>query len=450
MVVRTTPEALGTLTTRDAEVTFEFDERISEQVTGGALETAIAISPRSGELRVDRGSRTLRVRVEGGFRPGLVYRITLNPVVSDLFGNRMSDPFELVFSTGAEPVPTTVAGEVWNRITGQPVGGATVYAIGADSLVHQATTDEDGIFALRYLPAGRFTVTAFEDLNRDTEIDSAEVQGTGPIVVETGDTLLLDLPILQPDTTPAVVTGATALDSTTVSVRFDDFLDPSVAASSLQVSLGREGGPAPNVARVLHAGAYQDFVDEVMDSLARIDSVAAAEAAPPGADSAAVRDTLAPDTLAPADSIPVGDTLAPPDSIPVSDTLAPPDTVRVGAVAGRPVAGPQRRGPPRLPPLEGSRAGTTADGRRVLPGRRIVLLLSSPLQPDVEYEVRVAEAVNIAGLGGGGGVTPLVLPPPDTVRVDTVRVDTVTADTARADTAAVLDTGSAPVETHRR
>jgi hypothetical protein len=401
VVVRTSPEALGTLSRLDAAIVFEFDERISEQVSGG-LQNVVTISPRSGELRVDHGRRTLTVNVAGGFRPGLVYRVTLNPVVSDLFGNRMSDPFELVFSTGGEPEATTVAGEVWNRISGQPVPNATVYAIGPDSLVHQATTDADGIFAFRYLPAGPYEITAFEDLNRDTEVDSTEVQGTGPIEIARGDTLIFDLPILSPDTAPATVQAATALDSVTVAVRFDDFLDPALSASSIQVSLGREDGAAPDVARILHEVAYQEYVDEVMDSLARLDSIAAAEAAAAG------------DTA-------VADTLVPPDSVLPVDTLAPPDSARVGA------ARPARpRGPPRLPPLQGSRAGTTADGRRVLPGRRIVLLLSPPLEPGVEYELRLAEVTNIAGLPGGGGTAPLVWEPePDGAAADTLPRDTL-------------------------
>lgn len=412
VIVRTSPEALGTLAPLDAEITFEFDERISEQMAGG-LENAVVISPRSGELRVNHGRRTLTVDVEGGFRPGLVYRITLNPVVSDLFGNRMSDPFELVFSTGGEPEPTTIAGEVWNRVSGQPVANATVYAVGSDSLVYQATTGEDGIFAFRYLPAGAYELTAFDDLNRDAEVDSTEVQGTGPVQIARGDTLIFDLPILSPDTAAATVEEATALDSVTVAVRFDDFLDPSVPASSIQASLGRPDGAAPAIGRIFHAGGYQEHVDGVVDSLARIDSIANAEAA--AARDTAVADTLAPDTSAP-------DTLAPTDTVPPSDSLAPADTVRAGA--RRPAPPP---GPARLPPLQGSRAGTTADGRRVLPGRRIVLLLSTPLERGVEYEVRVAEVVNIAGLAGGGGAAPLVWEPES----DSVVVDTLPRDTLR-------------------
>ena len=77
----------------------------------------------------------------GGFRPGVVYRVTLQPVVRDMFGNTLRDPFELVFDTGAEPEETAVAGEVWDRITGRGVPDASVQAVGPDSLVHVSTSE---------------------------------------------------------------------------------------------------------------------------------------------------------------------------------------------------------------------------------------------------------------------------------------------------------------------
>ena len=125
VVIQTVPEPLGDLEDLNASVTFRFDERISERVAGGTLASAFVVSPRSGDVRVSKGARSLEVHTEGGFRPGLVYRVTLQAVVSDLFGNQMADPFELVFSTGGgEPVPTTLAGEIWDRISGRAVADA--------------------------------------------------------------------------------------------------------------------------------------------------------------------------------------------------------------------------------------------------------------------------------------------------------------------------------------
>ena len=62
-----------------------------------------------------------------------------------------------------------------------------------------------------------------------------------------------------------------------------------------------------------------------------------------------------------------------------------------------------RRPPPSLPQLQGSAAGPTADGARVLPGRRLILRLSVPLPYEKEFALTVSGVTNIFGLPGGGG-----------------------------------------------
>jgi len=278
VVVRTVPEAFDTVSDL-REVRFDFDERISERVAGGSLNEAVTVSPRGGDVRVSHSRRSLSVRVEGGFEEGLVYRVTLRPAVSDLFGNQLADPFELVFSTGGALVPTTLAGEVWDRITGSNTSDALVLASeGPDSPVHQSVTDREGIFALRYLPSGRVTVTAFEDVNRNGAIDSTEIQGATTAELVSGDTLIIDLPILAPDTAAAVALSADAIDSVTVVVEFDDYLEPSSELDGIDVALRREGAVAPAVVRRFHEADYRAFVEAVADSLARLDSIDRARA----------------------------------------------------------------------------------------------------------------------------------------------------------------------------
>ena len=444
VVVATFPEALATLEELGASVRFDFDERISERVAGGTLDDAITVSPRGGEVRVTHGRRSLTVSVEGGFQPEIVYRVTVLPVVADLFGNQLRDAFELVFTTGDEATPTTLAGQVWDRITGQGVDQASVYAFGADSLVHQSVTSQEGIYALRYLASGRFRVTAFEDRNRDGDVDSTEVQGMAPASLNPGDTLFLDIPVLVPDTLPAVVTGAEALDSITVAIEFDDYLDPVEAARSVTASLTWEGGAAPEIDTLFDEAGYAAYVDAVADSFARLDSLDRAEA-----DEARRAAAAAADSMADADSVEVADTVEVPDSIAVADSVAVPDSVavsdsvrvdlpdrRAGAVPQAIAALPTRQRPVTLDPLPGARPGPVAGTDRVLPGRRLVILLGSPIERDVEYRVDVSSVVNINGLTGGGGEAVLLFAsPPDTATVDTLAVpDTglVVPDTGRA------------------
>lgn len=437
VVVRTVPEPLGVLDAPNAPVTFYFDERISERVAGGTLATAFVVSPRSGELRVSKGGRSIEVRPDGGFRSGLVYRVTLQAVVSDLFGNQMVDPFELVFTTGGgEPVATTLAGEVWDRVSGRAVADAMVLAESDDGLVHQARSDRRGIFAFRYLPVGDFRVTAFEDRNRNGDVDSMEVQGFTSAGLATGDTVLVDVAILQPDTSAAVVTDAEALDSITVVVTFDDYVSPEADPQDWDVRLtvsdttpAAVGAATPGVATVFTEAAYARHVEVVADSFARLDSLEAAAAAAEAAEAARVAAAAGVDTTgAGADTAVSRAVEEPPQDDP------PPDTVVVGAVDEQEPP-PGRVPPVELRPLQGERPGPTPDGRRVLPARRIVVVLDEPVTFDVVYAVSVVGVVNLVGLGGGGGEADFLLesPPPPEPTVP--------------DTGAAPDTGSVPDST---
>ena len=247
MVVVTRPDTFDVGPEFEGPVRFEFDERISENVSSGFLEDAVSVSPRTGEVSVSHGRSSLTVEVEGGFRPGLVYRVTLLPVVSDLFGNRLRDPFELVFSTGGEGGETTLAGDVWDRVTGRGVAGASLQAIGQDSLVHIAVADEDGIFAFRYLPGGEFRLVGFVDRDRDGEVGDIETQGTREIQAVSGDTLLIDLPLLDPDTTPAILLRAEMLDSVTLALEFDDLLEPSSRLGDVGILIESDSTTPPSV-----------------------------------------------------------------------------------------------------------------------------------------------------------------------------------------------------------
>jgi hypothetical protein len=346
---------------------------------------------------VSHGRTTLSVEMEGGFRPGLLYRVTLQPVVRDLFGNQLRDPFELVFSTGGTASPTAVAGQAWNRTTGAPLSGAMVQAMSSDSLTHVARTDQEGIYVLRYLPDGPYRITAFEDVDRDRVLDARETQGSVDTLVSAGDTLLVDVGVLPVDTTAAELLAATVLDSVTVVLEFDDYLDFESPSQAIAVEITPPEGPGLTVARVYHEREYNELVAAAVDSLARLDSLEAAARA----------------AAAPADSISAGGG-PPADSVSV-------DSVVVDSV-------PRRALPPSLDGRVPSRGQAVPRGRlgpeRPLPGRRIVALLRAPLSVEIEHAVRVSGAVNVNGVSGGGGETTLVRqpppPPPDRPAADTV------------------------------
>ncbi len=435
IVIRTEPDTFGELAQLDASVRFHFNERISESVAGGDLSTAVSVSPMTGDVQVGHGRSSITVSVEGGFRPGLVYRVTLLPVVGDMFGNTMRDAFELVFTTGGDPAPTaTVAGEVWDRVSGRGLSGATVQAVGADSLVHVARSDDQGVFALRYLPTGEFTLTGYDDANLSQELDPREARGSRSALVAVGDTLVVEIPVLAPDSTPAVLGSADALDSVTVVMEFDDYLDPDAPVDSIEVNLTSEEVEAPRMIRLFHEAEYARYVEQVEDSFAVLDSIEAAALAA----AAPVPDSMNdPATGNGADSatvvVPEVDTLTL-DLTGDSLVVAPNGP---GAATGPAPAAPipSRPTPPRLSGAPaGIRPGHTPTGRR------LVGVLDGPLAAG-EYEISVGSVVNINGLGDGGGEVVLVYEPPPPP------ADSVAADPDGAlapDSAAVTDSVAVP------
>lgn len=396
-----------------------FNERVSEQAAGGSLAAAVEISPEVPDFRVEHDRQGLDIHIPGGLRPGITYRVRVTPTIQDMFNNPMAVPFEWVFSTGGEFTENAVVGQVWDRTNGEFLDGVRVVleptAGDLDSLAYASRSGEEGLFALRSVPAGSFGVLALLDRNNNREPDGSEAIGRGEVEsLGAADTVFLSLSVLVPDTTPAVFARGEALDSTTVQLTFDDFVDPMVPlgdatfrlapmpADSLGVLPPQPDGPLPEVERVFHAGEwelYGDSLRAVVDSLARLAADSAAAAAPAAE--------------------------GPPVAPAVPDTLGgPPSDSLAGAVAATGGRGP----PGGLPGSGASRrpgeARTLPDGTPI-PDPTVVITLDGPLPPGIEIEVSVDGITNLNGLDGGGGSRPVTWTPPvpDTIPADSLALD---------------------------
>jgi hypothetical protein len=355
VVIEAEPAPLARVDDPAATIRFRFSERISERPARGLLDDAVIVSPSTGAVRVQHGSEELQVTVAGGLRPGLVYRVTVLPVIADLFNNRMTDPFEIVFSTGGELNQNVVAGQALDRITGRPVADAVVALLPMtpvpDTTRYLARTDQAGLFFFRYVPAERFTLAAFEDRNRNLTPDPAETKGSRGVLVLASDTLLADLTLLPPDSTPAQLIRVEVSDSTTLRLVFTDYLDPGEAARAV---IGVEplvgDGPVPSVTRVLHPETWET----VRDSLA------------------AARDSTSRDAARDASRLPRA-----------GQTMATPGQERGGLPAGLP-----------------------------LPRQELIATLDSPLAVGPSYVVTVQRVSNINGNPSGEGQDTIVRPPP--------------------------------------
>ena len=420
IVILSEPDTFSTVEPFRSPVTLRFSERISERPSAGTLDQSVVVSPASGEVRVSHGREGLAVRVPGGFEAGHVYRVTVLPVIQDMFGNALQEPFELFFSTGPDFTPNVVAGSVIDRLTGEPLRDARVdAAIAGSDVVHTAVTDSAGIFALRYLPAGDFVLSAYLDRNRNAQPDFTEPQGTRPALLdgdgEAADTaIVLDVALLARDTTSARLARVIVEDSISLSVSLDDYLDPERPLDDVRVVVTSDSVDAPRPLAVLHQHEAEAYRSALADSLAREqavrDSVAQAQA-----DSAAQAEAAAGDTT----------------------TAADPE--------GTPAPAEAEAGPPPAPAQEVGGAGE-AEEERPTAQQTFIVILDGVLVPEMPYQVEVSNIININGVSGGGGTVDFTRPAPPPPPEDTTQAatDSVPPDTipaaAPGDTPPPVDT----------
>jgi len=247
------PEHLERLAPFGGSVRIFFDRTLSERPLQGSPADAVIVSPRTGNVEVTAGRGGLEISMEGGFRAETVYRIIVLPRFRDRFDNTMASRHELIFSTGPDLEPNLLAGFISDRLTLQPAGGMRVDAIPSEGgLVHSAVSDSSGVFTFPYLESGRYTIAAYDDLNRNREPDFLERQDVAEVGLNFGDTLIVtELRLLAPDTTAAVLETVSVLDSITLRMVFDDHLDPDLPLETVQVDLTREGANAPEVVQIL-------------------------------------------------------------------------------------------------------------------------------------------------------------------------------------------------------
>lgn len=409
IVILSEPDTFSTVEPFRSPVTLRFSERISERPSAGTLDQSVVVSPASGEVRVSHGREGLTVRALGGFEAGHIYRVTVLPVIQDMFGNALQEPFELFFSTGPEFTPNVVAGSVVDRLTGDPLGDARVDAsVAGSAVVHTAVTDSAGIFALRYLPAGDYVVSAYLDRNRNAQPDFTEPQGTRPAPLDGGgeaaDTaIVLEVALLARDTTSARIARVTVEDSISLGVSLDDYLDPDLPLDDVRVVVTSDSVDAPGSLAVLHPHEAEAYRSALADSLAREqavrDSVAQAQA-----DSAARAEAAAGDSTAAVDP---GELAEPAETEP---------------------------DPPPAPASQDTAQAGAAEQERPTAQQTFVVILDGVLVPEVPYEVEISNITNINGVEEGGGTVGFTRPAPPPPPEDTTRTeaDSVATDTVPA------------------
>jgi len=350
----------------DGDVVLRFDEPVQSP---RSLERQLDYSP-AFEWRFTAMTNGFKVRPRDGWRPDVIYRVRLEPGVSDLLRNRTTLPIEWSFSTGPEIPPTRIEGTIFDRVTVSGVRDARLLFLPPDSTPYTVVSDTGGVFSMRGLPPGSYTILGFVDQNQNRRLDDAfEPWDSAEVVLADANArLALDLWMIPPDSTPPSLIGATARDSLTVVLELDDPIDPGAPLDAVVVSLSAEDGePGPAVDSVVVG-----VPESVPDSLA-----AAAGEEAEGAE------------------VPIPD-----DSLPGEAEAAEEE-----AAAPEPEAEPEPEG------QELEQEVLRRTDLPPAPSTSVTAHLASPLRVGT-WRVRASGLANLRALVGGGDTTFVYEPPP--------------------------------------
>jgi len=215
------------------EIIMMFSERMNEP----SVEKSIFLSPPLKYETDWSGGDELTMILKDTLSSNQTYVITIGSGAMDMQKNRMTDSFQLAFSTG----DILNRGEIYGKVFG--VESKDVYYVYAykntdpDSLDPKyvkadflSQTGPDGSFWLRYLPEGFFRVFVIEDLNKNLILDAATERigiPTGDVVIDSlsGPAGPLNFVLTKIDTTLPEISGIRSINNRSVLLRFSEVVE---------------------------------------------------------------------------------------------------------------------------------------------------------------------------------------------------------------------------------
>lgn len=233
------PQIIYSFPTADSVNVKNLDEIelvFSERMDDGSVTQSIFISPRLMYEPDWSGWDEVTLHVLDTLRSNITYVVTVGSAAKDQQKNRMKNSFQLAFSTGNKIDRGKISGKVYG-ISKQEILNIYAYKFAPgdtiNPLVRKADylsqPGEDGLFLLNYLSSGTYRVFVIEDINKNLLFDmnferigipSKDVTLDSSSVPEED----LNFTITREDTTPPSITGARALNQTTVLLRFSEVL----------------------------------------------------------------------------------------------------------------------------------------------------------------------------------------------------------------------------------
>jgi hypothetical protein len=251
--IRTSPQILSTFPEQGTthfdkrEVRFEFNRFMNR----GSATRALRIEPDLGIPYTIRWKRKVMILSFNESLPDSVTVIVrLGMELSDIDNNRLSQPYQLAFSTGAT---VDSAGVDINTISFEKTRGEAGITVGLfketaldQAAIYMAESDTSGIVRFRNATPGSYIAVLIDDRNRNRRIDAGErhFPAADPVVV-TPDSIYAANTIVysSQDTVPPSVLGVGLLSNNRLRIRFSEPIRLS-RSSSIEVEHSGRSLPA--------------------------------------------------------------------------------------------------------------------------------------------------------------------------------------------------------------
>ncbi len=188
-VVSQEPEQ-GTTNFHGNEIVIELDEyaKLNDPVN------TISVNPADMKVTSELKNKTLRLSWNEPLRENTTYIIQLNGTIRD--NNENNDSImQIVFSTGPVIDSLSYNGRVAGAFSNTALNQVTLGLYTPDSNplqskpVYATRSDSKGRFAFNYLKPGSYRLFAFQDVNKDQQVQLGENIGFLPETVTAGDTV---------------------------------------------------------------------------------------------------------------------------------------------------------------------------------------------------------------------------------------------------------------------
>ncbi len=230
--VRTAPEVVSTF---PEQGTTYFDQRVirfefNRFMNRGSATRALRIEPDFGiPFSMSWKRKVMVLTFERSLPDSVTVIVSLGTMLSDVDNNRLGQPYQLAFSTGAT---VDSAGVDLATISFDKARGEASTAVGLfrqsmldQAAVYMAESDTSGMVRFRHVTPGQYVAVLFDDRNRNRRIDPGEKHFPARVpVTVAADSIYLagTLVYTAQDTISPTVLGIGLLSSNRLRIRFSE------------------------------------------------------------------------------------------------------------------------------------------------------------------------------------------------------------------------------------